>query len=293
MRTRTLMIAALAWGCGDSGSGSGGSGGSGGGGGTAGSSAGGAAPTSVEIEFEARVGGEPFSCTGQFDAVGLGDSPIEFLDFRLYVHDVRVVSGGEELPVALDQDGLWQYEDVALLDFEDQSGSCSNGTSPTNATIRGSIPAGIEPERLRFRVGVPEALNHGDSATAPSPLNLSGMFWDWLTGYKFVRIDARPVGSNDAFLMHLASTVCSDEGGSPSCARRNSAEFDLAFPSNGAVVIDYAALAADVDLSADEGGAPGCMSGADDPECVAIFPAYGVDIATGEPSGSPSWMIVE
>lgn len=293
MRTLTLLVAALAWGCGDSGTSTGGSGGGVDTGGAAGAGTGGAAPTAVEVAFEARVGGAPFSCTSEFAGVGLGAAPIEFLDFRLYVHDVRVVRAGEEIPVSLEQDGLWQFENVALLDFEDKSGSCSNGTSPTNGVIRGTIAAGEPPERLRFRIGVPEALNHGDSATAPSPLNLSGMFWDWLTGYKFVRIDTRPVGSNEAFLMHLASTVCADDGGGASCARRNSAELDLAFPSDGVVVIDYAVLAAGVDLGADQGGAPGCMSGADDPECIAIFSDYGVDIETGEPTGSPAWMTVE
>ena len=36
---------------------------------------------------------------------------LELSDFRLYVHDVRLVTeGGDEVPVTLEQDGVWQHE---------------------------------------------------------------------------------------------------------------------------------------------------------------------------------------
>ena len=48
------------------------------------------------------------------------------------------------------------------------------------------------------------------------------------------------------------------------------------------MIVDYAAALSTSDLSlADAGGGPGCMSGLTDPECVAVFPRVGLDLATG------------
>jgi uncharacterized repeat protein (TIGR04052 family) len=287
-----FAFAGLTVACGDSGSGGSGSGGDPQGGGGAAEGGGGAAARRLELSFEARVNGDPFSCESTFTNLGSSSATVEFLDFKLYVHDVRLVRGEQEVPLELEQDGLWQYQDLVLLDFEDNVGSCDNGTSETNNVIKGTLPSGPTPDRIRFKVGVPEALNHNDSATAPSPLNLSGMFWDWQTGYKFVRMDAAPVGG-EPFLLHLASTDCSGSGSEAVCDRLNVAEIDLAYPADGIVVLDYAELVKNVDLAADQGGAPGCMSGPMDPECQQVFPSYGVDIDTGAPSGTPSWMAVK
>ncbi len=80
--------------------------------------------------------------------------------------------------VALEQDGVWQHEDVALLDFENKAGACANGTVELNTSVRGTVPAGTRSSGLRFKLGVPFALNHANAATAPSPLNLTAMFWN-------------------------------------------------------------------------------------------------------------------
>ncbi len=50
-----------------------------------------------------------------------------------------------------------------------------------------------------FTIGVPFDFNHNDAATAPSPLNLSGLVWMWDDGYEFMRIDAVPT-TGSAFL---------------------------------------------------------------------------------------------
>ncbi|MCS6899294.1 MAG: metallo-mystery pair system four-Cys motif protein [Myxococcales bacterium] len=240
-----------------------------------------------EIPFEARVGSETFSCQKTFTGIGTAKSEVQPLDFRFYVHDVRLVTeGGQEVPFELDQDGVWQYEGLALLDFEDKTGSCTNGTVGLHTGLRGKVPAGIY-KGLRFKVGVPFALNHGDSAKAPSPLNLSTMFWSWNGGYKFLRVDFKLKGGAPRNL-HLGSTGCQGQGdGVTSCSHPNRPEialdgFDL---TSSKVLIDYAALMADTDLSKDGGGAPGCMSGVDDPECAAIFPRLGLSLQTGVPEG--------
>ena len=75
-------------------------------------------------------------------------------------------------PSCTEQDGLWQYENVALLDFEDKTGGCRDvGTVETNAQVVGTVPEG-DYTGLTFDLGVPFELNHIDASTAPSPLNV-------------------------------------------------------------------------------------------------------------------------
>jgi len=277
---------------GNAGSGNGGNGGEGGAGGSGGGGAPGGGPS--VLAFEARVGAEVFSCQKTFSGLGTAKSEVEPLDFRLYVHDVRLVTeGGQEVPFELDQDGVWQYEGLALLDFEDKTGSCSNGTSNLNTTLRGKAPTGSY-KGLRFKVGVPFALNHGDSAKAPSPLNLSTMFWSWNGGYKFLRADVR-LKEGAPRNLHLGSTGCQGGDAVTSCSHPNRPEISLDNfdPSSGKIIVDYAALIADTDLSKDSGGAPGCMSSVDDPECATIFPRLGLSLSTGAPEGSQSTFRVE
>ncbi|MEO0521163.1 MAG: MbnP family copper-binding protein [Cyanobacteria bacterium P01_A01_bin.116] len=146
----------------------------------------------VSIQFEGAVGSEPFAC-GETYRVGTEDSAITPLDFRLYVSEVALIdAAGNTVPVVLEQDGLWQHQNVALLDFEDKTGSCANGTPETRAEVVGAVPAG-DYSGLKFTLGVPFALNHIDSTLAPSPLNLTSLWWNWNFGYKFARVDMEPV----------------------------------------------------------------------------------------------------
>lgn len=264
--------------------------------------------TPIEIRFAAVVGAAPFSCDTTFAGVGAGADTLEPLDFRLYVHDLRLVDAtGKEWTLTLEQDGLWQTANVALLDFEDKTGTCINGTAPTNTVVRGSYDAlheDVDFTGLKFRVGVPFALNHHDMSTAPSPLNLSGMFWGWQGGYKFVRIDMKvpgvaaaepaPHGEGAGVNIHIGSTGCTLAAGTQavsSCTGPNRSEIALdGFDATeDTVVLDYAALVDGIDLGVDpypttfgDAGA-GCMSGEDDPECAIVFSHLGLDLASGQP----------
>ena len=313
LSTLTLTLGVAATGCGDGGSGTGGTGGgttttvtggtggsggttssggvggttsSGGAGGTTSSGGtGGAEPIAVSITFEAHVGEELFDCSKSF--TGQGSPPADLLisDYRLYVHDVALhKADGTLVPVTLDQDGLWQLENMALLDFEDGSANCANGTPETSAVVVGTAPPG-EYDGVAFKVGVPFELNHQDAAVAPSPLNLSAMFWNWNGGYKFIRVDAAVIGGDTPFVLHLGSTGCMDDGngGVSSCDRPNRPEVSLTGfdPLKTAIVIDYGAVVAASDLKANGGGPPGCMSGPTDPECALVFDRLGIDIADG------------
>lgn len=241
------------------------------------------ASDALEVRFAAVVGDAPARC-GETFALGTAATPTEVVDLRFYVHDVRLVDAdGVEVPLELVDDGLWQSGDVALLDFEDRGGACANGTPETRDVVVGRAPAG-DYRGLAFRVGVPEELNHEDAATAPSPLNLSRMFWSWTGGYKYVRADLLADGAG--WNVHLGATACS---GNPvtgiACANGNRPEvrleaFDLA---EDVVVFDLAALLADSDLSSNAPPAAGCMSDEGDDDCPAVYARLGLSTDGSEP----------
>ncbi len=156
----------------------------------------------VEINFSGWVGEDEFVCGDSYDRVGASETTITPTDFRLYVSEVALIDrDGNAVPVELEQDGQWQYENVALLDFEDGTEACDNGTTETNTTIVGTVPEG-DYESLQFTLGVPKKLNHEDAAIAPSPLNLTSMWWNWQGGYKFLRADLE----TDSAIANVSST---------------------------------------------------------------------------------------
>lgn len=143
----------------------------------------------IAINFAAYVGEAEFACGGSYKEVGATKSTITPKDFRFYVSNLALIDeAGNAIPLKLSQDGKWQYQNTALLDFEDGTKSCDNGTAEINTTVKGTIPAG-DYQSLQFTLGVPQKLNHSDAAIAPSPLNLTSMWWNWQGGYKFLRVD--------------------------------------------------------------------------------------------------------
>jgi hypothetical protein len=143
----------------------------------------------IAINFAAYVGEEEFVCGESYQGVGTEESTITPTDFRFYVSNVALIDQeGNAVPLKLQQDGKWQYQNTALLDFEDGKSACDNGTAEINTTVVGTIPQG-DYQSLQFTLGVPQNLNHDDAAIAPSPLNLTSMWWNWQGGYKFLRVD--------------------------------------------------------------------------------------------------------
>ncbi len=234
----------------------------------------------VVLTFEGLVGGEPAACDRTYEGVGATASALTLLDYRMYVHDVRLLTeDGREIPLELAQDGAWQHQGTALLDFEDGDG-CDSGTALTNATVRGTVAEDAAFTGVRFRLGVPFELNHADASTAPAPLNYTSMFWSWNAGYKFLRVEGRTTGLPEGWRVHLGSTGCEGDGRGnvTGCAADNVAEVELTGfdPEADTIAADLADLLSDTDLDADAGGPPGCMSGTDDPECEIVFHALGL-----------------
>jgi uncharacterized repeat protein (TIGR04052 family) len=237
----------------------------------------------VELTFQAMVGTEVAACGKSFTGVGTTLSTFTIKDFKMYVSDVVLLDRrGAATPLRLDQDERWQRDDVALLDFEDGTGGCSDeGTPETNLTIRGVAPSG-EYTGVRFSIGLPEALNHLDAATAPAPLNSPGMWWSWKGGYKYVRLDVETRG-NPAYYLHLGATACDgDSIAGYSCAAGNIPRIELQGMDldRSAIELDVAKLWADVDLDRQidlrSDFVPGCMAFPGDPECPMVFSRLGM-----------------
>ena len=160
----------------------------------------------VAIDFAAYVGESEFVCGESYEGVGTEESTITPTDFRFYVSNVALIDEeGNAVPLELEQDGKWQYQDTVLLDFEDGTSACDNGTAETNTTLIGTVPEG-DYQGLQFTLGVPEKLNHDDAAIAPSPLNLTSMWWNWQGGYKFLRVDLE----TESPIANVADTLNSD-----------------------------------------------------------------------------------
>ncbi len=256
----------------------------------------------VTLRFKAMVGSEAFACGRSYDGIGTTKARITPSDFRFYVSEVQLLDrAGKPTPVDLVQDRKWQHRGVALIDFEDKSGPCLNGTAETNLMVRGSAPAG-DYAGIRFTLGVPFQLNHEDATLAYSPLNLSGLFWSWLGGYKFLRLDMTTAGPG--FVVHLGSTACqpagmttgragahAGHGGAGGAASQRPARCDnpnrpvvtfaIFDPEKDVVVADVAALLARTDVTVNQPGtALGCLSAADDRDCAGVMAAFGLPAGT-------------
>jgi uncharacterized repeat protein (TIGR04052 family) len=243
----------------------------------------------VTIRFAAMVGDLPVACGITYSGLGTESSSVSLNDFRFYISHVRLIDAeGEETPVELTQDGLWQYENVALLDFEDGTAGCGEAGNPEmNTRIVGEVHEG-DYTGIVFDVGVPFELNHLDTTTAPAPLNIPAMWWNWQFGYKFVRVDMlTPDGEIPAWFIHLGSTGCeaADGGTAPEepCSNANvvTVQLDNFDATQNFIIADLSQLLSDVNLTENAPEPPGCMSMSEDPDCGGLFTGFGLALDTG------------
>lgn len=255
----------------------------------------------VTLTFAAMVGSETFDCTKTFANIGVERATVAPQDFRLYIHDVALIAAdGTEVKVELENDGVWQRDGVALLDFESGIGSCSAGTRETNAQIVGTVPPGRAWSGLRFKVGIPEAMNHLDAARAPAPFNEPGLWWSWKGGYKFARIDIETPGQPKGFYFHLGASGCTGDATTAyTCATGNVAPITLTGfdPRRSRVTMDLAQLFAQSqvnrgpDMQTDF--VAGCMSSATDPDCPATMGAFGLAVGSGAAPSAQTFFRVQ
>lgn len=253
-----------------------------------------AANKSVSIDFAAMVGAEAFACSEGGNAktytnIGTADSTASFKDFRFYVSNIRLIDGGgNEVAVTLDQTNF-QFEDVALLDFEDGTGGCVDlGNSALNTSVVGQVPVG-DYAGLAFDLAVPFDKNHleASSIDTPSPLNIMGLFWNWQIGHKYFRVDLSVEGAA-GWNIHLGSTGCVSNGTAEApaveCSKPNVSKVVIADFDTDAdtVAVDIAAMLADSDVTVNAGGPPGCQSfPLDVGDCTTMYPNLGLSFDTG------------
>lgn len=242
------------------------------------------------LKFAFKAGEADVVCGQEYADLGAEGTTAEISDARFYVSNIHLLNAaGEEVPFELEQDGIWQHMNIALLDFEDATGACSEtGTAPVRNVVVGNAPEG-DYTGLIFNLGVPFEMNHLDVIAAPSPLNIGAMWWNWQVGYKFARIDllTNSPEAGSQWFIHLGSIGCESEASAlppeTACAVPNLAEitltdFDM---MNDVIVADLAGLLEGVDISDSTPEPVGCMSGLDDPDCPSLISNFGLDQASG------------
>ena len=263
----------------------------------------------VTITFAAVNGSTPVACGTQLTGMGSTTVAADLQDLRFYITSLKLINDkGEAVAVKLDANS-WQLtqgtETVSLVDLENATGACNtpNNTTATHAAITGTVPAGTY-VGLKATMGVPETMNHSAIAGGVPPLDNSPMAWSWQSGRKFSKIEINPAGGITkpdgskitTFNFHQGSTGCTakldangavikDAAGNTvyTCTNPNAMDFSLAAfnVDTQKVVLDIGKLFSTTNVTVENGGAPGCMSGATDPECPTMFSQLQVSFGPG------------
>lgn len=238
------------------------------------------------VEFDAMVGGQPFSCTQSYAGIGTSKTTIEPLDFRMYVSSVELVrANGDAVPLALIPDGVWQDDEVAYLDFEDATGTCTNGTPQVNTQIVGHAPD-ADYTAIRFALGVPADEDHLNIATAKAPLDDSLMYWAWAAGYRYMKLEVQSTAQPD-FFFHLGAMDCTGPNTSVDCTYPNVATVPLTGFAMGTshVSVDLAGLYAtsNLDAAPPADDTAGCHSSDGEAACEPLFNALGLTFMSNSP----------
>ena len=247
---------------------------------------------SMSLNFKAKFDGEDLVCSEDnkpksYHKHHPTHTFMTIKDFRLFVSNIYLIDENGKKEMLNLKSNDFQYQDkngsVVLLDFEDNTGDCIDrkNTPAMNKIAVGDI-ADKTYSKIEFTLGVPFHTNHTEYPTVKA-LNQPGMAWNWQAGRKFTKFEStNDVNKSYIFNLHLGSTGCKDSdanGKTDSCIQPNRVTVTLDFnPSKDEIIIDYAKLLGEVDITNNKGSAPGCMSKLDDPECSIIIPNFGLDI---------------
>lgn len=240
--------------------------------------------TTTSLRFEVVAGDAPVECGVNQPGFGVGSHDFKMLDLRFYVHAVVLhTENNESLQASLSDLAPWQARGVGMIDFEN---NCSNnGTAPMNSSLTLSLTSGSLEEKIThvsFLMGVPFEYNHVSlQSNPPSPLNLTGMFWGWRDGYKYLQFEGETTAGVFA-AFHLGETGCMNMGGTYTCENSNRAEIKVTLPSpvsisslgNYPIKVDIKALLSEANLGANQV----CQSVED--LCTVYFPALGMPFGT-------------
>jgi uncharacterized repeat protein (TIGR04052 family) len=163
---------------------------------------------------------------------------------QFYVHAIELIDEhGKPMPFRFAASAPGQSGQVALIDL------AGDPSTPRHASIQGTAdgPPGATYSAVRFTVGVPFELNHGNPLVAGAPLDRGEMFWNWQSGHKFLRADLAVAGHEWSF--HLGSTGCSSASAlrppAQPCMQPNEMHVELkGDPTRGVVQLRLAPLVA-------------------------------------------------
>lgn len=246
----------------------------------------------VELFFRPEVRGSYLACGEDYV---YGAYTLRATDFRFFVHDVRLVtSTGAEHPLVISDDGQFQGQGLALLDFEDGSYDCIGGTPALNKTVRGTIDVdALGPATytgVRFRIGVPlELVQFGVDPEPPldePTLRAQG-------GQIFLTARGSFLSSSPA-LSNVRDTGIYLLGGAsrPNIPEISLDGFDL---ESSTIVIDWGTLldALPLDTCTDPNLPCTCLSLPGQPLCEVILPRLGLDPTTGASTGMQTVFRIE
>lgn len=278
-------------------------------------------PRAFALTFQATDGKNPVGCEDELTGVGLDEAhAVGLSDLRFYVSNLVFADArGKAIELGLDENDF-QYTSgqgsVALIDLTgNDSGSCagnaiafSEGTARTNDAVTGTTLVD-EVASVSFDVGVPQALMREVIAShsaegAPSPLN--EMQWTWATGYRHFVMNFTVATGDDAGegYLHVGSRDCGPEDGlaledRDECGFVNTPKVALeGFRlEQDVVAIDVRRLLAGIDFVSPiydpetfeilgEGPGVECHSSPTQPDCVALFPSFGLDMEDGTADAS-------
>lgn len=167
-------------------------------------------PQTLNLEFEVTANGQTFESNRALTVNGV--SNVTFRDLRFFVSEITLVRADGSMTLAtLNDDGVWQTKNVALLDFENGksvTGSHGGTSAGMNSKVTGSVAPGSYTE-IQFTIGVPEDLNHLLINDSKAPLNIGAMYWAWASGYKHAKIEFTKENATTTTKwtnMHLGST---------------------------------------------------------------------------------------
>ncbi len=233
-----------------------------------------------EIEFRSTFEGQDFEC-GENYVAGSDNAEITPTMNAFYIHDVEMQnSQGEWVALHLPDDGVWQKSGIVLLDFDTTTGACSAITTERNSKVVGFAPDDTYTS-LRYKLGVPGEFNNLDFSLQEAPLNVSYMFWGWMSGYRYIRLEFGATERGNPSLLHIGSTACQGnpfEGQNMTCDYPNRFEYVLNDfdPEESVVNFDVEALLAPHELAPPniQGGLI-CEAGRLEPDCPMVFETLG------------------
>lgn len=253
----------------------------------------------VKIPFRLYSGQSEVDCTSNLMSLSQDSIDFQLQDIRLFISRLHLKNeSGDWIDVALAENDF-QNQNVALLDFENLAGFCSEGNQDLNTQIVGTIPAG-KYSGIKFEVGVPEDINH-DEAKAKGPMSLVKMQWNWTMGYKFLKWEL--LNDTTSWSLHLGSIGCKvspkksnplrldrsmeaiAHGGvssSVNCLNSNRlliefSNFDI---NSQELILDLKAALTGVSLDLEKPGAY-CLSRPEDPNCKQLLQNFGLSVEDG------------